>query len=430
MPKAKSNAALWERAGQVMVGGVNSPVRAFGSVANQPRFYASGQGGWLTDVQGKRYLDCVGSWGAAILGHAHPTITQAVAQQLQLGMSFGACHELEVDWAEWICANLPWVERVRMTCSGTEAAMTALRLARGYTRRDCVVKFDGCYHGHVDSLLVKAGSGALTGGEPDSAGVPKATAAQTLQLPFNDSQSLRDCFAAHGDKIAAVILEVVPGNMGMVWPDPEFLQTVQQTCRQQGALLIADEVMTGFRVGFKGACGLLDLSPDLIMLGKVVGGGMPCATVGGRQDIMEHLAPLGAVYQAGTLAGHPLAVAAGLAALRELDEMRFSSLDQRTTKLCTELEKLAQQRGIELSTLHCGGMFGIYFASSPPSNLQQAQQLENGSYGRFFSAMLDRGVNLAPSPYESAFWSLEHGDAEHTYFMDCAEAVLSEWEKA
>lgn len=418
-PDQAGGDALWRRAGEVLVGGVNSPVRAFTQMGEQPRFLCRGKGALVYDEQDREYIDYLGSWGPLLLGHAHPPTLRAVGRQLEQGLGFGACSPLEVEWAERVCAALPWVEKVRMTCSGTEAGMTAVRLARAHSGRSLVVKFAGCYHGHFDSMLVRAGSGALTHGVLDSAGVPEELVAATLVLPFNDTAALQAAFAEH--QIGAVILEVVPGNMGLILPDAGFLAAVQRLCASSGAVLVADEVMTGFRVHPQGACARFGLEPDLVMLGKVVGGGLPVGAVGGRADIMERLAPLGDVYQAGTLAGNPLAVAAGIATLDAIEDGLYPRLEEYGRELIQGCVRAAGSCGIELSGQVCGGMFGLYFAPAPPRCLDEARAAATDSYAAFFRAMLERGVYLAPSAFEAGFLSAAHTERELRLTLQAAE---------
>ena len=407
------NASLFERAQRHIPAGVNSPVRAFRAVGGSPLFFERAAGAYLWDVEGKRYLDYVGSWGPMIAGHSHPAVVQAVQAAAARALSFGAPTEGEVELAEAICRRMPSIELLRLVCSGTEAAMTALRLARGHTGRKLIVKFDGCYHGHADSLLVKAGSGALTFGHPSSAGVPEELAAQTLVLEYNAADAARALFAARGGEIAAVIVEPVAGNMNLVLPDAGFLESLRELCSRHGAILIFDEVMTGFRVALGGAQERYGVRPDLTILGKVIGGGLPVGAVGGRRDIMERIAPLGPVYQAGTLAGNPIAVAAGLATLRLVEQPGFlEAIAATTRRLMDALAREARAAGVLFSAQAAGGMFGLYFRDAPPRNLAQAMQCDRERFNRFFHEMLGRGVYLAPSAFEAGFVSSAHGEAE------------------
>ena len=407
------NEALFSRAQKTIPGGVNSPVRAFRSVGGTPRFFTRGEGPCVWDADGKRYIDYVGSWGPLILGHAHPEVLEAVRAAAAKGLSFGAPTEAEVEMAELLASLLPGLDMVRLVSSGTEATMSAIRLARGFTGRDLIVKFEGCYHGHADSLLVKAGSGALTFGNPSSGGVPEDFARHTLVLDYNDAQQLEDAFARSGERIAAVIVEPVAGNMNLVAPKPEFLQAMRRLCSERGALLIFDEVMTGFRVGPGCAQGRYGIRPDLTTLGKVIGGGMPVGAFGGRRDVMEKIAPLGPVYQAGTLSGSPVAVAAGLATLRLVAQPGFhEQLAARTQRLTDGLRAAARQHGVAFSAQAVGGMFGLYFRATPPASYAEVMECDKEAFNRFFHAMLEKGVYFAPSAFEAGFVSAAHGEAE------------------
>ena len=419
------NQQLFERARQRIPGGVNSPVRAFGSVGGTPPFLVSGRGARVTDADGKAYLDYVGSWGPLILGHAHPEVVAAVREAAGKGLSFGAPTEIEVDMAELLCGLLPSLDMVRLVSSGTEATMSAIRLARGYTGRDLLIKFEGCYHGHSDSLLVKAGSGLLTFGNPSSGGVPADLAQHTLVLDYNDDEAVEQAFAQHGERIAAVIVEPVAGNMNLVAPRPEFLQCLRSQCTRYGSVLIFDEVMTGFRVGPACAQGLYSIRPDLTTLGKVIGGGMPVAAFGGRREIMEKIAPLGPVYQAGTLSGNPLAVAAGLATLRLIQAPGFFvELERRAEALCAGLSAAAIKHGVAFSAQSVGGMFGVYFRAHCPQNFAEVMQCDKAAFNRFFHAMLDAGHYFAPSAYEAGFVSAAHSDADIAATIAAAEEVF------
>ena len=407
------NEELFAAAQQVIPGGVNSPVRAFRSVGGTPLFFARGGGARMWDADGRAYIDYVGSWGPLILGHAHPAVVAAVQQAAAQGLTFGAPTAAEVELAELLCRRVPGLEQVRLVSSGTEATMSAIRLARGYTGRARIVKFEGCYHGHADALLVKAGSGALTLGHPSSAGVPPETAAHTLVLEYNNVAALEAAFAREGAAIAAVSVEPVAGNMNVVVPARAFLDALRALCTRHGALLIFDEVMTGFRVGPRGAQGLFGITADLITLGKVVGGGMPLGAFGGRRDVMACIAPLGPVYQAGTLSGNPVAVAAGLATLGLLEAPGFfERLAATALKLTEGLAAAAHASGVTFSAQAVGGMFGIYFRAEPPQCYAEVMQCDARAFNRFFHAMLARGVYFAPSAFEAGFVSSAHGEKE------------------
>src|SRR5580698_6453391 len=398
---------FFRRAQQIIPGGVNSPVRAFRSVGGNPVFIARGEGSHLFDVDGNEYIDYVGSWGPLLLGHRHPAILEALERALTIGTSFGAPTEGEVELAEAICDAVPSIEMVRLVNSGTEATMSAIRVARGFTGRDLVVKFEGCYHGHVDSLLVKAGSGLATLGIADTQGVPKAFCDTTIALPFNSPEAVEKAFRAHGDRIAAVIVEPVVGNMGCVPPLPGYLQFLREVTQRHGALLILDEVMTGFRVAFGGAQQLYGVKPDLTTLGKVIGGGLPVGAYGGRKDIMSKVAPVGPVYQAGTLSGNPLAVAAGLAMLRHLKAQPeiYEQLETRAAALCASVPE-----GVTVNRV--GSMFTFFFHAGQVTDWESAKVSDTARFGRFFRAMLDRGIYLAPSQFEAAFLSAAHTDED------------------
>ena len=406
------NETLFARAQLSIPGGVNSPVRAFKSVGGVPRFFTRGQGARVWDADGREYIDYVGSWGPLLLGHAYAPVVEAVRDAAGRGLSFGAPTEGEIELAELLKALLPSLDLVRLVNSGTEATMSALRLARGFTGRSIIVKFEGCYHGHADALLVKAGSGALTLGQPSSAGVPAETAMHTLVLSYNDGEELLRTFTSMGDRIAAVIVEPVAGNMNLVLPEPGYLQSLRSLCTQYGAVLIFDEVMTGFRVSSQGAQGLFGIQPDLTTLGKVIGGGMPLGAFGGRRDIMNCIAPLGPVYQAGTLSGNPVAVAAGLATLKLVQMPGFyEGITATASALCEGLVKAAHRHGIAFSAQSVGGMFGLYFRGSVPTSFAEVMQCDKEAFNRFFHAMLDRGIYLAPSAYEAGFVSATHDAA-------------------
>ncbi len=402
--------SLFDRARRVIPGGVSSPVRAFGAVGGEPFFVASASGAYLVDTEGRRYLDYVQSWGASILGHAHPTVVEAVQRAAADGTSYGAPTAREVELAEAICARVPSVEKVRLVSSGTEAAMTAVRLARGATGRPKIVKFAGCYHGHLDALLAAAGSGVATFGLPGSAGVTEGTVADTVVVPYNDDAALDDVFARLGDEVAAVLVEPVAANMGLVPPADGFLAGLRRRCDEHGALLVLDEVITGFRVGPAGAQGMYGVTPDLSLFGKVVGGGLPLAAVGGRADLMDELAPVGSVYQAGTLSGNPLATAAGLAVLSLLDDDAYARLDATATRLVDGLA--AALAGVAAQVPRARTLVGLFFTDRPVRDYAGAQAADHKAYAAFFHGMLDRGVYLAPGGYEAVFPSLAHGDAE------------------
>lgn len=420
------NNELFERACHTIPGGVNSPVRAFRSVGGTPRFIERAQGPYMWDANGTRYIDYIGSWGPAILGHAHPEVVKAVQDAAVNGLSFGAPTEAEIELAEAIVARLPSVEKVRLVSSGTEATMTAIRLARGVTGRPKIVKFEGCYHGHADSLLVKAGSGLLTFGNPTSAGVPAEFIQHTVVLDFNNLQAVEQAFKEMGQEIACVIVEPVAGNMNLVKPVPGFLEGLRTLCTQYGALLIFDEVMTGFRVGPQGVQGLTGVTPDITTLAKVIGGGMPVGAFGGRADIMEHIAPLGNVYQAGTLSGNPVAVAAGLTTLKLLSEPGFyDRLGEQTRKLTHGLTERAHAAGIPFCTDSVGGMFGMYFSDTVPTSLAEVSKGDIERFKKFFHAMLLQHVYLAPSAFEAGFVSAAHDDAIIAATLDAAEQAFS-----
>ena len=398
---------LYRRAVEIIPGGVNSPVRAFRSVGGNPVFVERGQGSHIFDADGNEYIDYVGSWGPLLLGHRHPAILAALERALAIGTSFGAPTEQEIELAEAIIDAAPSIEMVRLVNSGTEATMSAIRVARGFTGRDLIVKFEGCYHGHVDSLLVKAGSGLATLGIADTQGVPRAFCDTTIALPFNSPEAVEEAFHAHGSRIAAVIVEPVAGNMGCVPPLPGYLKLLREVTERSGALLILDEVMTGFRVAFGGAQQLYGVTPDLTTLGKVIGGGLPVGAYGGRKDIMSKVAPAGPVYQAGTLSGNPLAVAAGLAMLRHLKAHPeiYAQLETRAAALCA-----SRPAGVTVNRV--GSMFTFFFTEGPVTDWESAKRSDTARFGRFFRAMLDRGIYLAPSQFESAFLSAAHSDED------------------
>jgi glutamate-1-semialdehyde 2,1-aminomutase len=415
------NESLFERAQRLIPAGVNSPVRAFRAVGGTPPFFERASGAHLWDADGKRYIDYVGSWGPMVAGHTHPAVVEAVQEAASRALSFGAPTEAEVEMAELLCRLVPSLEMVRLVSSGTEATMTAIRLARGFTGRDLIVKFEGCYHGHADALLVKAGSGALTFGNPSSAGVPADTAAHTLVLQFNDVAALTEAFRKN--RVAGVIVEPVAGNMNLVLPQPDFLETLRDECTRHGAVLIFDEVMTGFRVAPGGAQERYRIRPDLTTLGKVIGGGLPVGAVGGRRDIMQNIAPLGPVYQAGTLSGNPVAVAAGLATLQLVQQQGFQQgIEAVTRSLVDGLTAEARKAGVTFSAQSIGSMFGLYFRGAPPRSFEEVMQCDRERFNRFFHEMLKRGVYLAPSAYEAGFVSAAHGagEIEETLRAACA----------
>mgnify|MGYP001580160159 FL=1 len=419
--------SLYADAREVIAGGVNSPVRAFAGVGGEPVFFRSASGAWVESEDGRRFIDYVGSWGPMILGHAHPAVLEAVIETARRGLSFGAPCVLETQIATKITELMPSIERLRMVSSGTEATMSAIRLARGHTGRSKIIKFEGCYHGHSDSLLIKAGSGALTLGVPSSPGVPAELAAHTITLPFNDADAIRQAFNELGDQIACVIVEPIAGNMNMVPPAPGFLEALQDACIASGALLIFDEVMTGFRVAKGGAQSLFGIEPDLTTLGKIVGGGMPAAAFGGRAQIMASIAPDGPVYQAGTLSGNPVAMAAGLATLNLIDAPGFyEKLGERTKQLTDGLAAAAADAGIPVCVEQRGGMFGLVFTDSGPvRSFAQVAAADVERFKAFFHGMLDEGVYLAPSAFEAGFVSAAHGESEIEQTLAAARKVFA-----
>jgi len=418
---------LFEAAQAHIPGGVNSPVRAFKGVGGDPVFFESAQGAYLTDADGQQYIDYVASWGPAILGHTHPDVIKAVQVQAEKGLSFGAPTEIETTMADKVCDLIPSMDMVRMVSSGTEATMTAIRLARGYTGRDKIVKFEGCYHGHSDSLLVKAGSGALTLGVPSSPGVPACLAEETLTLTHNDSEEVKKVFSEIGDQIACIIVEPVAGNMNCIPPEEGFLETLREVCDESGAVLIFDEVMCGFRVGLTGAQGRYNITPDLTTFGKVIGGGMPVGAFGGKKEVMQHIAPLGPVYQAGTLSGNPIAMTAGLKTLELISEKGFfEALEAKTTKLVSGLQRAADEIGIPFTTNQVGAMFGFFF--SEEKNIRRFAQVTKGDMNRFkafYHGMLDEGIYLAPSAFEAGFVSSAHTDQDIEQTIAAAKKVMA-----
>lgn len=422
------NHLLFEQSQQYIPGGVNSPVRAFKSVGGEPVFFQRGEGAYFWDADGKSYIDYVGSWGPLILGHAHPEVVKAVQNAAQNGLTFGAPTEAELEIAQLICQLIPSIEQVRLVSSGTEAGMSVIRLARGFTGRSKIIKFEGCYHGHDDSLLVKAGSGALTFGNPSSAGVPAETAGHTIVLDYNDIAGIEAAFNQWGKEIAAVIVEPVAGNMNLIAPQADFLTKLRELCTQNGSVLIFDEVMTGFRVGLGCAQGLYQIKPDLTALGKVIGGGMPMAAFGGRRDIMQCLAPLGPVYQAGTLSGNPVAVAAGLATLKLIQAPGFyEKLSNRTQQLVDGIATKAKNHGIDFCAQSIGGMFGLYFSKNIPASFAEVMQCDKSAFNRFFHAILEEGIYFAPSAFEAGFVSSAHGDNELDKTLSAAEKIFGSW---
>ena len=414
---------FFEDAKKYIPGGVNSPVRAFARVGGQPLFFKSGKGAYLTDEDGRKYIDYIGSWGPMILGHAQHQVVKSVQEAMANGLSFGAPTEIETQVARKLVSLVPSMDLVRMVNSGTEATMSAIRVARGYTRRDTIIKFEGCYHGHSDALLVKAGSGALTLGEPDSLGVPESFAQHTLTLEFNNLEQIEQVFRVKGNEIAAIIVEPIAGNMGCVPPVPGFLEGLREACDTHGSLLIFDEVMTGFRVAKGGAQSVYNIEPDLTTLGKIIGGGMPVGAFGGKREVMEVVAPLGGVYQAGTLSGNPIAMQAGLKTLELIDETGFyERLEEQSAKLIDGLQLLANAAGIPFTTNRVGSMFGFFFTKATPvTSFSQVMSADSKMFNRFFHAMLRQGINLAPSPFESGFISAAHGDKEIKDTLDAAQ---------
>lgn len=416
---------MFAEAQQYIPGGVNSPVRAFKSVGTDPVFIQRGDGAYLWDVDGNRYIDYVASWGPLILGHRHPAVIEALHNYLDFGTSYGAPTELETQLAKMICEAVPSVEMVRMVNSGTEATMSALRLARGYTGRNKIIKFEGCYHGHADLLLIKAGSGALTFGVPNSPGVPASTASNTITAPFNNLAVLKEIFAQHGDDIAAVIIEPVAGNMGVVPPEPGYLEALREITREYGALLIFDEVMTGFRVAYGCAQSLYNIDPDLTCFGKVIGGGLPVGAYGGKRAIMEHVSPAGPVYQAGTLSGNPLAMTAGITTLKELAKPGvYQELERKSAKLAQGFAEAAAEAGIAVSQNRVGAMFCTFFTSEKVVDFDTACTSDTDQYAQFFRAMLDQGVYLAPSQFEAVFMSTAHSDEDIEYTIEAAKKAF------
>lgn len=430
MTPTDANLQLFDRARAVIPGGVNSPVRAFKAVGGTPRFIARAQGAYMWDAAGQRYIDYIGSWGPMILGHGHPAVIDAVQRAVTEGLSFGAPTEREIELAEAILALVPSMEMVRLVSSGTEAAMSALRLARGATGRKHIVKFEGCYHGHADALLVKAGSGLATFGNPTSAGVPPEVVQHTLVLEYNNLQQLEEAFALHGQDIACLMIEAIAGNMNFVRATPAFARRCRELCTQHGALLVFDEVMTGFRVGLRGAQGVLGITPDLTVLGKVIGGGMPLAAFGGPRAIMEQLAPMGPVYQAGTLSGNPVATACGLATLKEIAKPGFyEALATKTCALVAGLRAAAAAEGVPFSADCEGGMFGFFLLPELPQNYTAVMKSDNARFNALFHGLLDRGVYIAPALYEAGFVSSAHTDADIDATVAAAHEIFKALQK-
>jgi glutamate-1-semialdehyde 2,1-aminomutase len=423
----QNNHDLFQQAQKHIPGGVNSPVRAFKGVGGDPVFFREGKGAWLTDATGKKYVDYIGSWGPMIVGHAHQEVIDAVKEAVNHGLGFGAPTEIETTMADLVCELVPSMELVRMVSSGTEATMSAIRLARGYTGRDKIVKFEGCYHGHADSLLVKAGSGALTLGVPSSAGVPASLAEHTLTLRYNDLESVKACFKEAGDQIACIIIEPVAGNMNCIPPVPGFLQGLREICDEYGAVLIFDEVMTGFRVALGGAQAHYNVTPDLTTFGKIIGGGLPVGAFGGKREVMEHIAPLGPVYQAGTLSGNPIAMAAGLTTLKLIQVSGFhDALTKTTEALVSGLQELADKAGIPMTTNQVGGMFGLFFTEDSQVNYyEQVVACDQERFKHFFHLMLNNGVYLAPSAFEAGFVSAAHGEQEIEHTLSAAKVAFA-----
>ncbi|KMK51623.1 glutamate-1-semialdehyde aminotransferase [[Actinobacillus] muris] len=423
-----SSLSLFDRAQKVIPGGVNSPVRAFKGVGGTPVFIEKAEGAYITDSEGKRYIDYVGSWGPMVLGHNHPAIIEAVLNAVPNGLSFGAPTAVEIELAELVCRLVPSIEMVRMVSSGTEATMSAIRLARGYTGRDKIIKFEGCYHGHSDSLLVKAGSGALTLGQPSSPGVPDDFAKHTLTCEYNNLESVKHAFEQYPDQIACLIIEPVAGNMNCIPPKPNFLQGLRTLCTQYGALFIIDEVMTGFRVALGGAQQYYGVTPDLTTLGKIIGGGMPVGAFGGKKEIMQHIAPTGPVYQAGTLSGNPIAMSAGLACLTELAKAdNEQKLAEKTKTLAEGFKALADKHGIPLTVQYVGGMFGLFFTEQTAvESYQDVMKCDVQAFNTFFHKMLEKGIYLAPSAFEAGFMSLAHSDDDIQHTLAMADLVFAQ----
>ncbi|MDF1590838.1 MAG: glutamate-1-semialdehyde 2,1-aminomutase [Desulfobacterales bacterium] len=426
MLKTETSNKLFKKATEIIPGGVNSPVRACRSVGTEPIFIDRAQGSWLYDVDGNRYIDYIGSWGPMILGHRHPQVLEAIASVLKRGTSFGAPTDLEIQLAQLVIEAVPSIEMVRMVNSGTEATMSAIRLARGVTGREQIVKFDGCYHGHADSLMVEAGSGVATLGIPGSPGVPAAFVASTLSLPYNDIDCVKSVFAAQGEKIACVIVEPVAGNMGLVSPAPGFLETLRDLTVRANSILIFDEVMTGFRVAYGGAQSLYGISPDITCLGKIIGGGMPVGAYGGKREVMEHVAPQGPVYQAGTLSGNPVAMAAGIATLKELQKSDFyKALEKKSVRLSDGLAGAAQKAGIPVAIDRVGSMLGLFFTKPPVRSFKDAKTSNLDQFKAYYKGMLQEGIYLAPSQFEALFVSAAHTAEDIDATVAAAAKVLA-----
>lgn len=426
MKEAKRSAKLFSEAVKYIPGGVNSPVRAFGSVGDSPRFIASAKGAYMTDEDGNTYLDFVGSWGPMILGHNHPAVMEAVFKACEQGLSFGAATEREVEMAQLICSLVPSIEMVRMVNSGTEAVMSAVRAARGFTGRNKIIKFAGCYHGHSDAMLVKAGSGVMTAGIPDSAGVPKGCTEDTLTAVYNDLDSVKELFAAYGDEIAAVIVEPVAANMGVVLPEEGFLPGLRSLCTENGSLLIFDEVITGFRLSVSGAQGYFGVKPDLTTFGKIIGGGMPVGAYGGRRDVMELIAPNGPVYQAGTLSGNPVAMAAGLAQLTLLRDTPdfYGELHRKADVFFEGMKEAVKEAGLPWQLNHVGSLGSIFFTEEPVTNYARAKTSDTGKFAEYFSYMLGHGIYLAPSQFEAMFLSAAMTEEELSRTLEIFRSYL------
>ncbi|MBN1664795.1 MAG: glutamate-1-semialdehyde 2,1-aminomutase [Deltaproteobacteria bacterium] len=425
---AYSSHSLFEESKKYIPGGVNSPVRAFGSVGMEPIFIREARGSHIIDVDGRKYIDYVLSWGPMILGHAHPKVTEAIERAVRSGTSYGAPTESELDMARMICSAIPSIEMVRMVSSGTEAAMSAIRLARGFTGREKILKFAGCYHGHADSLLVKAGSGVATLGIPGSPGVPEPLAALTITVPYNDTETFEEAVSIHGDDLACIIVEPVAGNMGVVPPKPGFLEALRAVSRGKGILLIFDEVITGFRFNYGGFRNVAKINPDLTCLGKIIGGGLPVGAFGGRKEIMEMLAPKGPIYQAGTLSGNPVAMAAGIATLNVLHDGAedYNALNQKTSLLCANFKKLFKEKGIPVCINQVGSMFTIFFTTEDVHDFSSAATGDGDLFSRYFRGMLSRGINIAPSPFEASFVSFAHTEDDIHRTLDACKKTISE----
>lgn len=423
--KKENSSALYPRAKKVMPGGVNSPVRAFNAVGGEPLFIKSGKGSQITDVDGNQFIDYVGSWGPLIFGHAHPSIVEAITRQAELGTSYGASTELEIELAEKVVNAVPSIEVVRMVNSGTEAVMSALRLARGITGRDKIVKFEGCYHGHGDSLLVKAGSGLVSLGIPECPGIVSCLAEKTLNLTYNDVDGVRELFQKEGSDIAALIVEPIAGNMGVIPPEPGFLEALREETKKAGALLIFDEVITGFRVSLGGAQKLFGITPDITCMGKIIGGGLPVGAYGGSKEVMDHISPVGSIYQAGTLSGNPLAMAAGNVVLDLLAEPQvYELLEEKTKKLCEGLEKNTQELGVSTQFKRVGSMFSMFFTDQKIENFGSVKTCDTEFFKRYFNGLLEEGIYIAPSQFEAGFMSAIHSDEEIDQTIDASLKAL------